>query len=135
MAQSNGHKWHLTVLLCVVSNRTNWTVLMWNICQQLISVKWLVHLVKNENSVIIYSLSSCFKPVSFFCWTQKKIFWRMLIARQLMVAIDFHSIFFFLLWKSMGSISRLVTNFLQNIFFCVQQKKESHTGFEQHEGE
>ena len=87
----------MTVLLCVVSNRTNWTVLLWNICQQLISVKWLVHLVKNENSVIIYSLSSCFKPVSFFCWTQKKIFWRMSITRQLMVAIDFHSIFFFLL--------------------------------------
>jgi len=32
---------------------------------------------KNENSVIIYSHSSCCKPVwvSFFCWTQRKIFW------------------------------------------------------------
>ncbi len=29
----------------------------------------------------------------------------------------------------------LVTNILQNIFFCVQQNKEIHTGLEQHEGE
>jgi len=31
------------------------------------------------NSVIIYVSSSCSKPewVSFFCWTQKKILWRM----------------------------------------------------------
>ena len=48
------------------------------ICQQLISVSSLL----NENSVIIYSPSSCFKPVciSFFCWTQKKIFWRMSVT-------------------------------------------------------
>jgi len=40
-----------------------------------------------------------------------------------------------ILWKSMGSINCLVTNILQNIFICVQQKKEIHTGVEQHEGE
>jgi len=40
-----------------------------------------------------------------------------------------------ILWKSMGSINCLVTNGLQNIFFCVQQKKETHTGLEQLEGE
>jgi len=35
---------------------------------------------------ISYSPSSCFKPVwvSFFCWTQKKIFWRMSVIKQLM---------------------------------------------------
>jgi len=42
---------------------------------------------------------------------------------------------FFLLWKSMGSINCLVTDILQNIFFCVQQKKENHTGLKQLEGE
>jgi len=26
-------------------------------------------------------------------------------------------------WKSVGSINCLVTDILQNIFFCVQQKK------------
>jgi len=29
----------------------------------------------------------------------------------------------------------LVTNFLQNIFFCVQQRKETHQGLKQLEGE
>jgi len=37
----------------------------------------------------------------------------------------------------MGAINCLVTNtnILQNIFFCVQRKKETHTGLKQHEGE
>ncbi len=35
----------------------------------------------------------------------------------------------------MATISVLVTNILQSILFCVQQKKESHTGLEQLEGE
>ncbi len=45
---------------------------------------------------IIYSPSWCSKPVrvSFLCWTQKKIFWRMLVIKQLMFPIDFHSISF-----------------------------------------
>jgi len=30
----------------------------------------------------------------FFCWTQKKIFWRMLVTKQFLVPIDFHCIFF-----------------------------------------
>jgi len=45
-----------------------------------------------------------------------------------MYPIDFHSIFFFLLWKSMGSINCLVYDILQNMYFCVQQKKEMNTG-------
>ncbi len=42
---------------------------------------------------IIYSTFSCSKPVwvPFFCWAQKKIFWRMLKNSQLLVAVDFHS--------------------------------------------
>ncbi len=35
----------------------------------------------------------------------------------------------------MGTISCLVTNILQNIYFHSQQKKETHTGLEQHDGE
>ncbi len=62
--------------------------------------------------------------VSFFCWTQKKVFWRMLVTKQLIVAIDFYSILS-ILWKSMATINCLVTNLLQNIFFCAQQKKET----------
>ncbi len=42
-----------------------------------------------------------------------------------MVAIDFHNIFS-MLWKSMATI-----NILQNIFFCVQQNKDTPKGLEQ----
>ncbi len=42
---------------------------------------------------------------------------------------------FFLLWKSMVPQNILVTNFLQNIFLCVRQNKDIHTGLELLEGE
>ncbi len=61
----------------------------------------------------------------FFCWTQKKIFWRRLVTKQLTVAIDFHSMDK-ILYKSMATINCLVTIILQNTFCCVQQKKETH---------
>ncbi len=35
----------------------------------------------------------------------------------------------------MATINYLVSNTFQNIFFCVQQKTEIHTGLELHEGE
>jgi len=34
----------------------------------------------------------------------------------------------------MGPVNYLVTDILQNIFICVQQKKEIHTGLKQLEG-
>jgi len=40
-----------------------------------------------------------------------------------------------ILWKSIGTFNCLVTDIHQNIFFCVQQKKEIHTGLEQLESE
>jgi len=43
-------------------------------------------------------------------------------------------VFFPPLWKSMGSIKCLITHILQNICFCVQQKKETRTGLKKHEG-
>ncbi len=50
---------------------------------------------KNENSVIIYSPSCSSKPVwiSLFCWTQRKILWRMWGTEQFWGTIDFHCIF------------------------------------------
>ncbi len=73
------------------------------------------------------------KPVwmSLFCWTQRKIYWRMWETEQFWGTIDFHSIFF----PSMVPQNSLVTNFLQNIFLCVQQNKDIQTGFEIIEGE
>ncbi len=44
------------------------------------------------------------------------------------------AVFVFLLWKSMVPQNSLVTNFLQNIFLCVQNK-HIHTGLEQLEDE
>ncbi len=35
----------------------------------------------------------------------------------------------------MGTSDCLITNILQNTFFCVQQKKETQTGLEQLKGE
>ncbi len=35
----------------------------------------------------------------------------------------------------MATINCLVTNILQNTFFCIQQKKETHTCMERVEGE
>ncbi len=46
----------------------------------------------------------------FFCWRQKNIFWRMLVNKQLMVAIDFHCMEQKMLWKSMATVNCLVTN-------------------------
>ncbi len=59
----------------------------------------------------------------------------MLVIKQLTVAIDFCSIFFSILRMSMVTVSCLVTNILQNILFCAQQKRETHTGLEQLKGE
>jgi len=36
--------------------------------------------------------------------------------------------------KSMGPINCMVTDIPLNMFFCVQQKKEIHTGLEQLKG-
>ncbi len=33
-----------------------------------------------------------------------------------------------------GTSKSLVTNILQNVLFCVKQKKEINTGLKQHEG-
>ncbi len=37
--------------------------------------------------------------VSFFSWAQKKIFWRMLVTKELTVAIDLH-IYIYQLWPN-----------------------------------
>jgi len=44
-------------------------------------------------------------------------------------------VFFSIQWKSIPPHNCLVTDNIQNIFLCVQQKRETHTGLEQHEGE
>ncbi len=57
------------------------------------------------------------------------------VTKQLTVATDFHIIEKKMLWKSMATINCLVTNIFQNIFYCVPQRKETHTGLGQVEGE
>ncbi len=46
------------------------------------------------------------------------------------LAIDFHSIVIHII-EINGYRQYLVTNILQNIFFCAQKKKETHTGLVQ----
>ncbi len=55
-------------------------------------------------------------------------------TEQFWGTIDFHSIFFPTMEVN-GAPNSLVTNFLQNIFLCVQQNKDIHTGLELLEGE
>ncbi len=56
--------------------------------------------------------------MSFFL--QKKIFWRMLVTKQLTEAINFHNMEINTVGVN-GYVNFLVTNILQNIFFCVLQ--------------
>ncbi len=49
------------------------------------------------------------------------IFKRRLVTKQLTVAIDFY------LFLHTMEVSGLVTNIVENIFFCAQQNKETHT--------
>ncbi len=57
----------------------------------------------------------------------------MLVIKQLMVHIDFHSIYY----MDVNGDQQLFgsTKFFKNILFCVQHKKETYTGLEQHDGE
>jgi len=71
------------------------------------TLKGIVHL-KKKNCHPLLTLKLFQTCMNFFCWTQKKIFQRMSVTRQLIDPIDFHSVFF-LLWKSVGSINCLVT--------------------------
>jgi len=52
-----------------------------------------------------------------------------------MAAIDSHSIFFSYYMKVSGYWQLSGYQFLLNIFFCVQQKNDTHSGWEQLEGE
>ncbi len=58
----------------------------------------------------------------FVFWWTKKIFWRMLLTKQLTVAIDFHS-----MGKNMkvNGYHQMYNNKITilHIFFCAQQKK------------
>ncbi len=53
----------------------------------------------------------------------KRRYKKKIVTKQLTVAIDLHSIIFFILCKSMATVKCLVASILQNIFFCIQQFK------------
>jgi len=66
-------------------------------------------IVKNQ-ILTIYSPSSCYNPVStsFFCWTQKKRFWRTWWSWWTPTPLEVNGV------PSTGTL------ILQNIFFCVR---------------
>ncbi len=71
----------------------------------------------------ICSPSCCSKPV-WLCFVDHKkyIFWRMLVTKLFQVPIEFHYILKHTV-EINGNRNCLVTNILQNIFFCIPQKK------------
>ncbi len=85
---------------------------------------------------IIYSPSSCSKPEQNFK------FWKILVTKQLLVAIDFLEKKYIMKVKASQQLFgyqysskylRLCSfDILQNIF-CVQKKKKTPIGLEQHE--
>ncbi len=81
--------------------------------------------MKNENSVIIYSPSSSSKRVwmSLFCWTQRKILWRMWETEQFWCTIDYHSIYFSYYGSQWCPKNSLVTNFLP---LCSAEQRHSY---------
>ncbi len=54
----------------------------------------------------------------------------MLETEQFCGTIDFHSILYFLLWKSMVPQKSLLQAFFKISSFCVQQNKDIHTGLD-----
>jgi len=113
-----GHRWK-------IANRFTW---------YLVAIYLL--LLKGDTPPKMKILSSFTHPqpvwVSFFCWTQRKIFWRMIGTKQLFGTIDLAEKINTMYCKSNVPKFLFV---LQNIFLCVQQKKETHTGLQQLEGE
>jgi len=100
---------------------------------------------KNEKSVIVYSL---WLLIVWIVWSKpicRKPVWRRYFEEcPLMGPIDFHSIYLFIFsyggwWGPSSSFGFLLigyhAGFLQNIYFCVQQKNETHTGLKQLEVE
>lgn len=83
---------------------------------------------KNVNSLINCSLLSCYKPV-WISFEQNNV------DNQTVAGPHWHSMD--IVWNNntmeVSRDKKLVTNILENIFFCVQQNKE--IGLEQLEGD
>lgn len=62
-----------------------------------------------------------------------------MLSTQLTVPIDFHTIYYIIIYfpckNSMGTVNCVPTIINQNIFSCVQQNNETHSGTKQHEDE
>ncbi len=85
-----------------------------------------MHILVAKMRSVWTTLTHC---MSFFCWAQKKIFWRMLVTKQLMVAIDFHSIIFHTMEKACnGSQFGSYYGFLvtDQIIFRISKKKATY---------
>ncbi len=66
-----------------------------------------------------------------FCSAEHKVRYSEECGKQSSFGAPLTSIvFFFPIMEVNGAPKSLVTNFLQNMFLCVQQNKEIHTGLE-----
>ncbi len=81
---------------------------------------WAVH--ENNTKILSFAHSQVVPNLYEFLWKY--------IGNQTVDSSHwlFDHCIFSILWLSMAIGNCLVTNILQNIFFCVQQKKKTHTG-------
>ncbi len=104
-------------------------------CSQ--AFKWIVHTKMKNMSSFTYLFTQVVPNLyECLCSAEHKGRYSKECGKQSHSGTPLTSIVFFpLLWKSMVPQNRLDTNFLQNIFLCVQQNKGIHTGLELLEGE
>ncbi len=111
-------KWHQNIIICESDSVFICLCVMWDSSP------------KNEMLSSLLS-SRSYKPV-WMClfWTHRKIFSIWIMWEKSSSGAPLTSIvLFFFLWKSMVAQNSPFTNFLQNIFLCVQNK-DIHTGLE-----
>ncbi len=98
-----------------------------------INITWIIH-PKMKIVSLLYSLSSCFKPECVFItsFEHKRYFEEWGKSNSCWSPVT--SIVFFATIKFIVD-QQLFGYILQNIFFCVQHKKEINTGLGQHVSE
>ncbi len=126
----------------VIKNNKKDTQIKHFIFSFIFSLCFVVLALNNNNYVIVFYIIPSFTHSSlvlnlseFLSSAEHKCYFKERgKTKQLLVLSDLHSIFFFLS-KLMWTSNCLVFHLLQNIFFCVQHKKEINTGLGQHVSE
>ncbi len=88
----------------------------------------------NQSCKVLTSLNFCQRCATVtHCWWRSQKWIKMLWTFRCKNKCSVENMLK-ILWKSMAAVNCLIAD-IQSIFFCVQRKKVTHTGLEQHEGE